>query len=155
MLVLMAETPNIEVLRELLNKIDSEFDLESRLNRYISVTPELVELAKNSGLSSDLDAARALFVSDFVVSASEMPANTSDEDRRKIIIDSFLKGLMDRNKSSDKLLRIFFLAMKTSSLIRRTDLFLADRVLNREPSLIMLTEFYIEPYLSIDAHFLC
>ncbi|OLS26787.1 MAG: hypothetical protein HeimC3_06790 [Candidatus Heimdallarchaeota archaeon LC_3] len=150
----MAETPNIEVLRELLNKIDSEFDLESRLNRYISVTPELVELAKNSGLSSDLDAARALFVSDFVVSASEMPANTSDEDRRKIIIDSFLKGLMDRNKSSDKLMRIFFLAMKTSSLIRRTDLFLADRGLNREPSLIMLKDFYIEPYLSLCSEFL-
>ena len=150
----MVETPNIEVLRELLNKIDSEFDLESRLNRYISVTPELIELGKNSGLSSDLDAARALFVSDFIVTGSEMPVNTSDEDRRKIIIDSFLKGLMERNKSSEKLMKIFFLAVKTSSLIRRTDLFLADRGLNREPSLIMLKDFYIEPYLALCSEFL-
>jgi hypothetical protein len=154
MMVHMAETPNINVLRDLMNKLKNEFDLESRLNRYITNTPDLIDYGKNSGLSSDIDAARALFISDFLVTTSEMPPNTSDEDRRKIMIDSLLKGLSERNNSTEKLMQIIYLAVKTASLIRRTDLFLADRGLNREPSLLMLKDFYIEPYLEICSDYL-
>ncbi|MHA1984810.1 MAG: hypothetical protein ACW967_10670 [Candidatus Hodarchaeales archaeon] len=150
----MAETPNITVLKDLMNKLTSEFDLESRLNRYITNTPELIDYGKNSGLASDIDAARALFISDFLVTTSEMPPNTTDEDRRKIMIDSLLRGLNERNNSTEKLVQIVYLAVKTASLIRRTDLYLADRGLNREPSLVMLKDFFIEPYLEICSDFL-
>ncbi|MFW9929798.1 MAG: hypothetical protein ACFFD1_10440 [Candidatus Thorarchaeota archaeon] len=145
----MAQTPNLEVLRELMNKLDEEFDLESRLNRYISNSPELINEGKSSGLNTDIDAARALFISDFILTTSDAPESTSDEDRRKMITGSLLHGIRERNQSTELLVKIFYLALKTSSMIKRSDLFLADRGLNREASLILLKDFYIEPFIRL------
>ncbi|MFW9992750.1 MAG: hypothetical protein ACFFD4_11940 [Candidatus Odinarchaeota archaeon] len=144
----MSVVPNLDVLTEQSKKLDEEFDLEARLSRYSSAAPELLSFAANEGLSNDNDAARALFVSDFVVTSSEVPIG-SDEDRHRSIIKTFTAGMTSRCESSDKLLRVYYLAYKTAVLIRRQDLFMGGRGLDRKTSLIRLYDSYIIPYLAV------
>lgn len=145
----MADVPNLEVLKGIVNKINEEFDLEVRLKRYTTASPELVSEASSLGLSKNDDATRALFVTDFIVTASEFPPGKSDEDRRKSIINTFIKALSQRNKSSDVLTKIYYLAYKTAVLIRRADIFMAGRGLDRDTGLFIIQDIYLEPYLRL------
>ncbi|MHA2298782.1 MAG: hypothetical protein ACXADA_22330 [Candidatus Hodarchaeales archaeon] len=147
----MSILPNIDVLREQSNKLDEEFDLEARLRRY---KIEGLSFAIKEGLSNEDDAARALFVSDFIVTSSEVPVGYSDEDRHRSIIKTFINGIATRCDSSDKLMRIYFLAFKTAVLIRRQDLFMAGRGLERKTSLIRLKDAYLAPYLAVSEEIL-
>jgi hypothetical protein len=144
--------PNEEVLRSLAQKIDDEYDLDNRLNRYKSQS-ELIELATNLGLTQLDDAIRALFVADFIVAASELPTGGTDEERYKSIIQSFIQG-RSRFSSSDALMRIYYLAYKTATIIRRQDLFQAGRGLSRKAALIRIKDSYITPYLMVTAEIL-
>jgi hypothetical protein len=144
--------PNEEVLRSLVQKIDEEYDLNNRLNRYKSQS-ELIELATNLGLTQVEDAIRALFVADFIVTASELPTGGTDEERYKSIIQSFIRGY-SRCSSSDALMRIFYLAYKTATTIRRQDLFQAGRGLSRKAALIRIKDSYISPYLTVASEIL-
>ncbi|MFX1284011.1 MAG: hypothetical protein ACFFB5_10165 [Promethearchaeota archaeon] len=144
---MMLKIPNEDVCRSLVHKIEDEYDLENRLNRYKNQS-ELVELASNQGLTEIDDAVRALFVADFIVTASELPSGGSDEERYRSVIHSFLQG-RSRCSSSDSLMRIFYLAYKTATTIRRQDLFMAGRGLSRKATLIRLKDSYITPYLAV------
>jgi len=144
--------PNEEVLRSLILKIDDEYDLNNRLNRYKSQS-ELIELATNLGLIQIDDAIRALFVADFIITASELPSGVTDEERYQSIIQSFIRG-HSRCSSSDALMRIFYLAYKTATTIRRQDLFQAGRGLSRKAALIRIKDSYITPYLIITSEIL-
>ncbi len=148
----MLTVPNEEVLKSLVQKIDDEYDLINRLNRYKSQS-ELIELASNQGLTQLDDAIRALFVADFIVTASELPSGGTDNERYQSIIQSFIQG-QSRSSSSDSLMRIFFLAYKTATTIRRQDLFQAGRGLSRKAALIRLKDSYITPYLTVTSEIL-
>ena len=144
--------PNEEVLRSVIQKINDEYDLNNRLNRYKSQS-ELIELATNLGLTQIDDAIRALFVADFIVTASELPSGGTDEERYHSIIQSFIRG-QSRSSSSDALMRIFYLAYKTATTIRRQDLFQAGRGLSRKAALIRIKDSYITPYLTVTSEIL-
>ncbi|MFX1538458.1 MAG: hypothetical protein ACFFDI_30060 [Promethearchaeota archaeon] len=148
----MMTVPNEEVLRSLVQKIDDEYDLNNRLNRYKSQS-ELIELATKLGLTQVDDAIRALFVADFIVTVSELPSGGTDEERYKSIIQSFIRG-RPRCSSSDALMRIFYLAYKTATTIRRQDLFQAGRGLSRKAALIRIKDSYITPYLTLTSEIL-
>ena len=155
----MLKVPNEEILRNLVHKLDDEFDLENRLKRYKNQS-ELTEFASNQGLPNIDDAVRALFVTDFIVTASEAPSDASeapsgetDEGRYRSVISSFISGLF-RCSSSDSLMRIFYFAYKTAISIRRQDLFMAGRGLTRKAALIRLKDSYITPYLTIASEIL-
>ncbi|MFW9905281.1 MAG: hypothetical protein ACFFFH_13155 [Candidatus Thorarchaeota archaeon] len=148
----MLTVPNEEVLRSLVQKIDDEYDLVNRLNRYKSQS-ELIKLATNLGLTQLDDTIRALFVADFIVTASELPLEGTDEERYKSIIQSFIQG-HSRCSSSDALMRIFYLAYKTATTIRRQDLFQAGRGLSRKAALIRIKDSYITPYLKVTSEIL-
>ncbi|UCE14045.1 MAG: hypothetical protein JSV04_02435, partial [Candidatus Heimdallarchaeota archaeon] len=143
----MENIPNVEILRNLIHKIDKEYDLESRLKRYESQS-ELIEMASKQDLQDINEAVRALFTSDFIVTASEVPPGGTDDDRYKSVIASFVHGRA-RCSSFDALMRIFFLAYKTATLIRRQDLFMAGRGLPRKTALIRLKDSYIIPFLAV------
>ena len=149
---MLKHIPNEDVFRNLVNKIEDEYDLENRLNRYKNQS-ELIEFASNLGLPVIDDAVRALFVADFIVTASELPSGGTDEERYRSVISSFIQGLF-RCSSSDSLMRIFYLAYKTATTIRRQDLFMAGRGLDRKASIIRLKDSYITPYLSIASEIL-
>ncbi|MHA2225393.1 MAG: hypothetical protein ACXAC8_09325 [Candidatus Hodarchaeales archaeon] len=140
--------PNEDLIRETINKIDGEYDLESRFNRYKNLSPDLIELASEQGLTDINDAVRALFVADFIVTSSEIPSEGTDNDRYRSLIHSFKLG-QSRCSSSDSLMRIFYLAYKTATMIRRQDLFMAGRGLSRKTALIRLKDCYITPYLKV------
>lgn len=148
----MLKVPNEDVFRNLVNKIEDEYDLENRLNRYKNQS-KLIEFASNLGLPVIDDAVRALFVADFILTASETPSGGTDEDRYRSVISSFILGLF-RCSSSDSLMRMFFFAYKTAIAIRRQDLFMAGRGLTRKASLIRLKDSYITPYLTIASEIL-
>lgn len=148
----MLVVPNEEVLRSLVQKIEDEYDLNNRLNRYKSQS-ELIELASSQGLTQMEDAIRALFVADFIVTASELPSGGTDNERYQSIIQSFIQG-HSRGSSSDSLMRIFYLAYKTATTIRRQDLFLAGRGVSRKAALIRLKDSYITPYLTVTSELL-
>jgi len=80
------ETPNLDVLRETAKKIDEEYDLKTQIRRYKTMFSELVENASTLGLTGEDDAARALFVADFIVVSSEVPLSPTDEERRISVI---------------------------------------------------------------------
>ncbi|MDH5401891.1 MAG: hypothetical protein OEZ01_02715 [Candidatus Heimdallarchaeota archaeon] len=139
-------TPNLQLILDDYNEIDNEYDIESRLKRYESTNKDLIEFAQKNGLEDVLDAARALFISDYIVTSSEVPSGFTDEDRRKSIINSFVEGLK-RTDSTDKLMRIFYLSQKTGTHIRRNDAYLAGRGAERGTSLLMIKDFLLAPYL--------
>ena len=60
----MSAIPNLEFIDGLKSKLDEEFDLGSRLSRYESMSPELVEFAKSEGIDKTGIATRALFITD-------------------------------------------------------------------------------------------
>ena len=86
------EIPNLEVLREISSNIEKEYDLESRLNRYKNLAPELITFASNSGIQDPEEAIRALFIADFIVTASEVPTGSIDDERYNSVIKAFLQG---------------------------------------------------------------
>ncbi|MFX1535008.1 MAG: hypothetical protein ACFFDI_12355, partial [Promethearchaeota archaeon] len=147
----MMEIPNFETLKELVDKIDQDFDLQTRLERYKSMASELVSAALAEGLNNEEDASRALFVSDFIITASEVPAGSTDEDRHKSVIQTFISGVSERGSSSDKLMRVYYLAYKLAIMIRRQDLFMANRGLARETGLLRLMDTHLTPYLAVCA----
>jgi len=149
----MMDIPNLTTLQDQVNKLNEEFDLGVRLNRYIISSPDLIRFVKDEGIESDEDAARALFISDFIVTSSEIPP-CSDEDRHKSIIRSFKIGLDHRCNDPEKLTEVFYLAYKTAVMIRRQDLFMAGRGLDRNTGLIRLKDAYIHPYLHLCAQIL-
>lgn len=146
-MVIMFKIPNEDICRTLVRKIEDEYDLENRLNRYKSQS-ELITLASNQGLTEIDDAVRALFVADFIVTASEVPSGGTDDERYRSVFHSFIRG-RSRCLSSDSLMRIFYLAYKTATTIRRQDLFMAGRGLSRKAALVRLKDSYITPYLAV------
>ncbi|MFX1334066.1 MAG: hypothetical protein ACFFB2_08440 [Promethearchaeota archaeon] len=148
----MPNIPNEKVLKNILHKIEEEYDLLNRLNRYKSQS-ELIAFASNQGLTEIDDAVRALFVADFIVTVSELPSGGTDNERYSSIIRSFMQG-RSRCSSSDSLMRIFYLAYKIATTIRRQDLFMAGRGLSRKAALIRLKDSYITPYLAIASEIL-
>jgi len=141
----MDTIPNLKVVKEMAEEINSEYDLNPRLERYKTLNPDLLEFAVSNGLSEE-DAPYPLFISDYIVTSSEVPSGLSDEERRLSIIKSFVKG-KERNSDVDKLLRIFYLAHKVKQAFRRNDYFLAGRGLGRDPSLVILKDIFVTPYL--------
>lgn len=147
------EIPNLEVLREISSNIGKEYDLVRRLNRYKNLAPELIIFASNSGIQDSEEAARALFVADFIVTASEIPTGSNDEERYLSVIKAFIQGKL-RCQSVDSLLKMFYLAYKTATLIRRQDLFMAGRGIDRQVALVRIKDCYITPYLQIASEIL-
>lgn len=143
------ECPNYSVILDMANGLEEEYDLESRIARYSSSNPELIEFATENGLTNDIDAGRALFIADFILTSSESPAGKTDEERRSSIIKCFINGLENRTTKSESLLRIFYLAQKIATAIRRNDHFLAGRGLDRDTSLLIIKDIYIAPYLVV------
>ncbi|MFX0065369.1 MAG: hypothetical protein ACFFC7_24625 [Candidatus Hermodarchaeota archaeon] len=150
----MMEIPNFETFKELVHKIEQDFDLQTRLERYKSMASELVSAALAEGLKNEEDASRALFVSDFIITSSEVPAGSTDEDRHKSVIQTFISGINERGSSSDKLMRVYYLAYKLAIMIRRQDLFMANRGLARETGLLRLMDTHVTPYLGVCANIL-
>ena len=147
------DIPNLEVLREISNNIGKEYDLENRLNRYKNLAPELIEFVKNNGLPNTEEAIRALFVADFIVAASEVPTGSVDEVRYISVAKAFISGNL-RCRSPDALVQMFYFAYKTAILIRRQDLFMAGRGIDRKVALIRIKDSYITPYLHIASEIL-
>ncbi|MFX0181776.1 MAG: hypothetical protein ACFE95_01740 [Candidatus Hodarchaeota archaeon] len=144
----MLKVPNEAVMRDLIQKLESEIDLDLRLSSYKSKSPELLDFASKEGIESN-DAARALFVSDYIVTASEVPSGGTDEDRRRSVIRSFILG-RKRCSSTEALMRIFYFAYKTAIKIRSQDLYMGGRGLSpRETALIRLKDSFLAPYLLI------
>ncbi|MHA2366357.1 MAG: hypothetical protein ACXAC7_20540 [Candidatus Hodarchaeales archaeon] len=150
----MNDIPNLNKLRDLAKKLKEEFNLESRLNRYVSSNPELLEFASNIGLENPDDASRALFVSDYIVTSSEVPSGSTDEERRESVIRSIMMGLSSRCSSSDSLLRVLYLSTKIASLIRQNDAFMTGRGLERKLSLLILKDAFLTPYLAVTTELL-
>ncbi|MCE7733757.1 MAG: hypothetical protein GPJ54_02690, partial [Candidatus Heimdallarchaeota archaeon] len=146
------DTPNFEKVYSFLSDFENEYDL-GRLTRYKTLTPELIELAERAGLAQEEDAARALFISDFIVTSSEVPTEVNDEERRISIIKFFIDGFQ-RNQDSDKLMRAFYLSQKVAQAIKRNDYFLAGRGLDRASSQIIFKDILIAPYLEVAKHLL-
>ena len=48
------ECPNYSVILEMANGLEEEYDLESRIPRYSSSSPELIEFAAENGLTNDI-----------------------------------------------------------------------------------------------------
>lgn len=146
-------TPNLAVLRDISNNIGKEYDLENRLNRYKNFAPELIEFVINNGLPTTEEAIRALFVADFIVTASEVPMGSVDEERYISILKSFISGKL-RCRIPDALVQMFYFAYRTATLIRRQDLFMAGRGIDRKVALIRIKDSYITPYLHIASEIL-
>ncbi|RMG33586.1 MAG: hypothetical protein D6732_12015 [Methanobacteriota archaeon] len=139
--------PNYEELQKLVDDLYNQFDIETRLKRYGSVSSELVELAESLGLTnSNLEAARALFLADFIITGSELPG-VDDEERRKSITEAFKKGLSYADVDSENLMRQAYLAYNLASTIRKNDLFQAGRGIQRDVSLMRLFDSYLIAYL--------
>jgi len=141
----MTVPPNIPFFSSLIEELEREYDIPVRLSRYKSAAPELLTFATSEGLTDD-EATRALFVADFIVTSSEVPAEASDNDRYKTVFQTFVLG-RSRNKSVDKLMKVFFVAYKTAIKMRSQDLFMGGRGIPREVSLLRLKDYFITPYL--------
>ncbi|WP_455139855.1 hypothetical protein [Candidatus Hodarchaeum mangrovi] len=146
------EIPNLEMIREITDKLNTEYDLQTRLNRYKTL-PDLLNLTKKNNLTDEDAAIRALFIADFIVTTSELPPGNSDEDRYQSVIQSFKVGT-ELNSTADNLMRIFYLAYKIVTLIRRQDLFMGGRGLDRKSSLLRIKDTYFLPYLKISTQML-
>lgn len=147
------ETPNLEILRNISSNISKEYDLENRLNRYKNLSPELIKFASDLGLPEPEEAVRALFATDFIITASEVPIGSVDEERYNSVIKTFIQGKL-RSYSSDSLLQTIYLAYKTATIIRRQDLFMAGRGIDRKVALIRIKDCYITPFLQITSEIL-
>lgn len=146
--------PNYEELHKMADGLYEQFDIETRLKRYGSVSPELIELAENSGLpNSNLEAARALFLADFIITSSELQG-VEDEDRRKSIIEAFKRGLSFSDVDSENLMKQAYLAYTLASTIRKNDLFQAGRGIPREVALMRIYDAYLVAYLRISEELL-
>ncbi|MFX0172764.1 MAG: hypothetical protein ACFE9L_12675 [Candidatus Hodarchaeota archaeon] len=144
----MLKVPNEAVMRDLIQKLESEIDLDLRLSSYKSKSPELLDFASKEGIEGD-DAARALFVSDYIITASEVPSGGTDDSRRRSVIHSFIMG-RTRCSSTEALMRMFYFAYKTAIKIRSQDLYMGGRGLSpRETALIRLKDSFLAPYLLI------
>ncbi len=150
----MIEIPNFETLKGLLGKIDQDFDILSRLSRYKTMASESVSMGLSLGLTSEEDTSRALFVSDFIITASEVPSGGTDEERHQSVIQTFISGINQRGASSDALMRVYYLAYKLAIMIRRQDLFMAGRGVTRETALLRLMDTHITSYLAVCADLL-
>ncbi|PWI47640.1 hypothetical protein CEE45_10765 [Candidatus Heimdallarchaeota archaeon B3_Heim] len=148
----MSSIPNLPFFDSLLIELGREYDVPVRLSRYASAAPELLTLATNAGLTED-EGARALFVADFITTASEVPSEASDEDRYSSIFEAFKSG-RSRNKSPDKLMHVFYVAYKTAIKMRSQDLFMGGRGMPRDVSLIRLKDYFISPYLKRVSNYL-
>ncbi len=141
----MSSIPNLPFFDSLLIELGREYDIPVRLSRYASAAPELLTLATDAGLTEE-EGARALFVADFIATASEVPSEASDEDRYSSIFEAFKSG-RSRNKSPDKLMHVFYVAYKTAIKMRSQDLFMGGRGMPRDVSLIRLKDYFVAPYL--------
>ena len=141
----MSSIPNLPFFDSLISELGREYDIPVRLSRYASAAPELLTLATNAGLTED-EGARALFVADFIATASEVPSEASDEDRYNSVFEAFKLGRA-RNNSPDKLMHVFYVAYKTAINMRSQDLFMGGRGMPRDVSLIRLKDYFISPYL--------
>ncbi|MHA1975699.1 MAG: hypothetical protein ACW98F_09035 [Candidatus Hodarchaeales archaeon] len=141
----MSSIPNLPFFDSLIIELGREYDIPVRLSRYASAAPELLTLATNAGLTED-EGARALFVADFIATASEVPSEASDEDRYSSIFEAFKSG-RSRNNSPDKLMHVFYVAYKTAIKMRSQDLFMGGRGMPRDVSLIRLKDYFVSPYL--------
>ena len=148
----MSFPPNTEFFNSLINELDREYDIPVRLSRYASAAPELLSFAINEGLTED-EATRALFVADFIATASEVPSEGTDDDRYCSVIKAFIAG-RNRNKSADRLMHVFYIAYKTAIKIRSQDLFMGGRGMPRNVSLLRIKDFFITPYLKIVGDYL-
>ncbi|MHA2166860.1 MAG: hypothetical protein ACXAAT_13450, partial [Candidatus Hodarchaeales archaeon] len=90
--------PNMPFFTTLIEGLEKEYDIPVRLSRYQSAAPELLEFATSEGLTEE-EATRALFISDFIATSSEVPAEASDNDRYKSIFQAFILG-RSRNSSA-------------------------------------------------------
>lgn len=142
--------PNLEETKKLSNKIEDEYNISEKISRYQSVPDleELFETATNYGLTDKDDAARALFVADYIISASELPSGSTDLERYNSIFKAFQLGVA-RNKSTERLMRIFYLAYQVAINIRRHDLFMSGRGVTRKTGLLRLKDAHITPYLEV------
>ncbi len=146
--------PNYQMIGELRENVNSEFDLDTRLKRYESMSPELIEFAEKHGLSkSDESAQRALFLADFIVTASEL-IGASDEERRSCVLELFKIGLETRNESSKKVMETMALGYYLGSKIRKNDLFLASRGLPMDIRYGRIHYNFIAPFLYYTREFL-
>jgi hypothetical protein len=141
----VSSIPNLPFFDSLLLELGREYDIPVRLSRYASAAPELLTLATDAGLTEE-EGARALFVADFIATASEVPSEASDEDRYSSIFEAFKSG-RSRNKSPDKLMHVFYVAYKTAIKMRSQDLFMGGRGMPRDVSLIRLKDYFVAPYL--------
>ncbi|MHA2110614.1 MAG: hypothetical protein ACW98W_04000 [Candidatus Hodarchaeales archaeon] len=137
--------PNMPFFTTLIEGLEKEYDIPVRLSRYQSAAPELLEFATSEGLKEE-EATRALFVTDFIATSSEVPAEASDNDRYKSIFQAFILG-RSRNGSADKLMKVFFVAYKTAIKMRSQDLFMGGRGIPRKVSLLRLKDYFVTPYL--------
>ncbi|MHA1974001.1 MAG: hypothetical protein ACTSW1_13465 [Candidatus Hodarchaeales archaeon] len=145
----MLSIPNINNIRDFVKAIDSEYDIQARVQRYTNL-PELVSKATEHSLTNEKDAIRALFVADYLVPASEFPSGTTDDERYSSIFNSFKIGL-EHGFTSDSIMRVFYLSYKTATAIRRQDLFMGGRGLDTESRLIRINDNYIIAYLEVAA----
>ncbi|MHA1332228.1 MAG: hypothetical protein ACTSR2_14260, partial [Candidatus Hodarchaeales archaeon] len=143
----MLDIPNLSNIREFVKNIDNEYDIEARVKRYINL-PDLIAKVHDHSISRENDAIRALFVADYLAPASEFPPGTTDDDRYSSIFNSFKMGL-ERGSSSDSIMRVFYLAYKTATAIRRQDLFMGGRGLDMESRLIRIRDNFIPAYLEV------
>lgn len=143
----MAEFLNLDKIIEMENELTSEFDLSARLSRYESMTPELIDLARDEGLNDIDSITRALFTSDFIITSSEVPTEGTDEERRKSIISSYIFALQNRNQQAEKILSVNYLAYKMGTSLRRNNSFLAGRGIDPTTRAVILVDTYIIPYL--------
>lgn len=143
----MTENLNEKLITEILEKLDQEYDLKARLGRYESATPELVDFASKNGIPDVQDAVRALFISDFIITSSEVPQGTTDDERRINIFECFIDALTFRSNNSDHIMRAFYLAYNLAVQTRRNDSFLSGRGVPPETRIIMLIDTLIMPYL--------
>ena len=141
----MTVPPNMPFFSSLIDELEREYDIPVRLSRYQSAAPELLTFATEAGLTDD-EATRALFVADFIATSSEVPAEASDNDRYKSVFQTFVLG-RSRNRSTDKLMKVFFVAYKTAIKMRSEDLFAGGRGVSRKVSLLRLKDYFITPYL--------
>ncbi|NHJ32939.1 MAG: hypothetical protein FK732_08755, partial [Asgard group archaeon] len=150
----MKEIPNLKTIQDLAASMDDEFDIESRLKRYETMNPELMEFAARYGLRNPVEATPALFVADYIVTSSEVPPGGTDEERRESIINCFQYGLKSRCESAEALMRVFYLSQKTATLMRRNNSYMAGRGLVQETGVLLLKDSFLTPYLAVSTEIL-
>lgn len=145
------DVPNLTAVKEMADTIDSEFDLKSRFDRYVSMSQDLLTLAKSNGIKSDDDAVRALFIADFVITSSEVPSGISDDERRISIFKTFISSMEICGSSAENTMRGLFLVQKVAISLKRNLSFLCGRGLPQDTALIFMKDITLSAYLKIVA----